>query len=54
MTDIQNIVDSVISQSEASNDLKTIVVETKELITVDEGNLLAINENKLDAKDFTK
>ncbi|GFO00596.1 ribosome biogenesis regulatory protein homolog [Plakobranchus ocellatus] len=47
----QSVVDTVLSQS---NDvrLETNQIENEELIELDEGNLLAVNENKIDTKNF--
>ena len=47
----QSLVDTVLSQTE-DQQLRTTNVENEELIELDEGNLLAINENKTDTKDF--
>ncbi|KAK3784297.1 hypothetical protein RRG08_037374 [Elysia crispata] len=49
----QSLVDTVLSQTE-DQQLRTTNVENEELIELDEGNLLAINENKTDTKDFKK
>ena len=47
----QSLVDTVLSQTEDQL-LKTTNVENEELIEIDEGNLLAVNENKTETKDF--
>ncbi|RUS78108.1 hypothetical protein EGW08_014116 [Elysia chlorotica] len=49
----QSLVDTVLSKAQ-DQQLKTTNVENEELIELDEGNLLAVNENKTDTKDFKK
>ncbi|GFR80599.1 ribosome biogenesis regulatory-like protein [Elysia marginata] len=50
----QSLVDTVLSQTSNDQQLKTTNVENEELIELDEGNLLAVNENKIDTKGFKK
>ncbi|XP_005096118.1 ribosome biogenesis regulatory protein homolog [Aplysia californica] len=53
MAATQSVVDSILSTTDDSK-FKTIQVDSAELIELDEGNLLAVNENKVDTKEFRK
>ena len=52
--DKQSVVDSILTavSIQEENKLRSIDVDSKDLIELDEGNLLAINENKIDPKEF--
>jgi len=52
VADTQSIVDTILSSSTADNKFKSTDVENAELVEIDEGNLLAINEKKYDLKEF--
>ncbi|XP_059151383.1 ribosome biogenesis regulatory protein homolog [Physella acuta] len=54
MADKQTVVDNILSSKNEEDKFKSIVVENSEIIDLDEGLLLAVNDNKIDLKEFRK